>query len=67
MASIDPIQAALGKGMAITARDVRDIEIALALMPLEEAHEVEPWAWEGVALIVNDLAYTGDATLPKIN
>lgn len=62
MARIDEI---LARGRALTARDVADIETELALMPLDQAHEQEPWIWEGVALIVNDPDYTGDAKLPE--
>lgn len=59
------IESALARGRALTARDVADIEAELALMPLDEAHAVEPWVWEGVALIVNDPEYAGDAKLPE--
>lgn len=62
MARIDDL---LGKGSALTAADVAEIETELALMPLDEAHEKEPWVWEGVSLIVNDPDYLGDAKLPE--
>jgi len=61
MARIEQI---LAKGRALSARDVADIETELALMPLDQAHEQEPWIWGGVALIVHDPDYTGDAVLP---
>lgn len=64
MASTDAIDAALAKGLDLTADDVRDIEVELATMPLDEAHEAAPWIWEGVALIVADPLYTGDAKVP---
>ena len=62
MARIDDL---LEKGPAITAADVVEIETELALMPLDEAHVIEPWVWEGVSLIVNDPDYRGDAKLPE--
>lgn len=62
MARIDDL---LAKGAAITAADVDEIETELALMPLDEAHEKEPWIWEAVSLIVNDPDYAGDAKLPE--
>ena len=65
MDDIDPIAVALAKGADLTADDVRDIEVALALMPIDAAHEAAPWAWEGVAQIVNAPGYTGDARLPE--
>lgn len=61
MARIDDL---LAKGPALTAADVREIEVELALMPLDEAHVQEPWVWEAAALIVNDPDYVGDAKLP---
>ena len=62
MARIDDL---LAKGAAITAADVGEIETELALMPLDEAHEKEPWIWEAVSLIVNGPDYAGDAKLPE--
>jgi len=62
MARIDDL---ISKRAALTAADVREIEIELALMPVDEAHEKEPWVWEAVALIVNDPDYAGDAKLPE--
>lgn len=62
--SIDVIQTLLGKGPALTANDVREIEVQLAFMPADKAHEASPWIWEGVALIVNDPDYQGDAKVP---
>lgn len=56
--------AVLDKGDQLTAEDVRGLEVAVALLPLDEAHELEPLLWEGVGLIVNDPAYNGDARLP---
>lgn len=53
----------IAKGPALTAADVREIEILLALMPFDEAHEKEPWIWEAVGRIVNDPEYMGDARL----
>lgn len=63
MARIDDL---LAKGLALTAANVHEIEREIVLMPLAEAHEKEPWIWEGVALIVNDPDYAGDAKLPEI-
>lgn len=62
--SIETIQALLEKGPALTAADVNDIRYELALLPLDEAHEAEPWIWEAVALIVTDPDYKGDARVP---
>lgn len=62
MASIETI---LGKGLALTAVDVSNIQFELATMPLDEAHEAEPWIWEAVALIVNSPDYQGDAQVPE--
>jgi hypothetical protein len=64
MARIDEIQAIIAKGDALTAADVREIEFLLTQMPLDEQHEAVPWVWEAVALIVDDLTYTGDARVP---
>ena len=62
--SFDRVTQLLAKGSALTRADVQEIEAQLALMPAAEAHAVAPTVWEGVALIVNDLDYMGDATLP---
>lgn len=62
----DRIMAALAKGLRLTAADVRDIQAELALMPADQAHELEGEVWEGVALIVNDPDYEGDAKLPEL-
>lgn len=62
MASIDAL---LAKGLALTAADLREIEVEIALMPVEQAHEREPWIREGIALIVNDPEYQGD--IPPIS
>lgn len=61
MARIDDL---LAKGPALTAADVQEIQVELALMPLEESYSQEPWIWEAVGLIVNDPDYKGDARLP---
>lgn len=61
--SIDRINALLGKQLALTAADVREIEVELALLPVDAAHEAESWVAEGIALIVNDPDYQGDATV----
>lgn len=62
--SIEAIQARLEKGPALTAADVDLIRFDLALMPPDESHEVEPWVWEAVALIVTNPDYRGDAKVP---
>lgn len=62
MARIDEL---LAKGPALTALDVDAIETELALMPVDEAHEIEPWVWEAVDLIVSNPDYRGDAKLPE--
>lgn len=62
-----PIEAILAKGPALTAADVENLQFELANMPLDQAHEREPWVWEAVALIVNDPDYLGDAKLPDSN
>lgn len=54
------IEELLGKGLALTADDLQEIEAEIALMPLDQAHEREPWIREGIALIVNDPDYRGD-------
>lgn len=56
------IEALLGKGSALTAADALEIEMQLALMPPDEAHEASEWVWEAIVLIVNDPDYRGDAT-----
>ena len=63
--SFDKITALLGKGSALTAADVREIQYHLSQMPANAAHEAGEWVWEGVALIVNDNDYRGDAKLPE--
>lgn len=60
----DRIRTLIRKGAALTAADVRSIELELAMMPLDAAREAEPWIWEGVGLIVADPDYRGDARLP---
>jgi hypothetical protein len=64
MASIDRIQSLISKGPALTAADIGGIEYELAVMPVDEAHEVEPWVWEAVARIVTDPDYRGDGKVP---
>lgn len=60
---MERIESLLAKGAALTARDVTEIKTALALMPLDDSHAIEPWVWEGVERIVSDPDYLGDATL----
>jgi len=43
-----------------TAADLREIEVEIALMPVEQAHDREPWIREAVATIVNSPDYQGD-------
>lgn len=62
--SFEKITQLLAKGQAITRADVQEIEAQLALMPPGEARAIAPTVWEGLALIVNDLEYEGDAKLP---
>lgn len=62
--SIEAIQARLAKGPALTAADVDAIRFDLAVLPVDEAHEAEPWIWEAVALIVTNPDYRGDARVP---
>lgn len=62
--SIERVQKLLGKGPALTAADVREIQYEMAVLPVDEAHEASPWIWESVALIVTDPDYKGDATIP---
>lgn len=62
----ETILAALAKGPRLTQRDVLDIQSELALMPADQAHEIEGEVWEGVALIVNDPDYEGDAKVPEL-
>ncbi len=57
MASIESL---LGKGLALTADDLHEIEVEIALMPFETATTREPWIREGIWLIVNDPDYRGD-------
>ena len=61
---IEAIQKLLGRGAALTAADVFEIEGLLLGMPADEAHEASPWIWESVALIVTDPDYQGDARVP---
>lgn len=62
---IEAIQTLIGKGPALTAADVADIQYELAVLPHDEAHEASPWIWEAVALIVTDPDYKGDARVPS--
>ena len=48
------------KGRAIMQADLDAIETALAAMPAERRYALEPWIYEGLALIVNDTLYEGD-------
>lgn len=57
MALIDEL---LDKGPALTAIDLQAIEVEIALMSLDQAHEREPWIMERIARIVNDPEYRGD-------
>ena len=57
----------LGKELALTAADVQEIRYRLATLPPDEEHEIAPLVWEGVALIVNDGQYKGDAAVPNLD
>ena len=48
------------KGRDIRQSDLNAIEAALRRLPAEKRAEVEPWIYEGLALIVNDCLYEGD-------
>lgn len=61
---MERINELLSRGLALTAQDVRELQSEIAVLPLGQAHEAEPWVWEAVALIVNDPDYAGDAKLP---
>ena len=60
--SIEAIQAITRKGADLTLEDLRSIELELALMPLDEAHEAGAWIAEGLWLVVADPSYTGELT-----
>lgn len=62
--SIETIEAIVAKGPALTAADVQEIEVQLALLPGDTGYEAQPWIWEAVAMIVNDPDYKGDARVP---
>jgi hypothetical protein len=48
------------KGRDIRQSDLDAIAVLLAELPAEKRAEVEPWIYEGLALIVNDCLYEGD-------
>jgi hypothetical protein len=58
------IAAILAKGADLRAADVDDLRAALTQLDPDEYDQVAGDAWEGVALIVNDPAYEGDAKVP---
>ncbi len=64
MTKFEEIQEIIGKGLSLTQADVDDVRAKLVAMDADEAHKVEPFVWEALALILLDEQYRGDATLP---
>ena len=54
----------LAKGRDLRADDVDDLRAALTQLDPDDYDQVAADVWEGVALIVNDPAYEGDAKVP---